>query len=358
VRNRDGFAVEDSITRSIVGQIVPGISPLTLASAVRRQTENQAAHNLYFQGRFFFEKRDSASFKLAQKYFREAIDADTSYALAYIGLADAYSHQAIFGYAPRAVNYPLARKYAALALARDSTLVEVHTSLAFIALFYDWNWPAAAREFEKAFRLKDDYAPAHLFHAWYMMAVDSTEIGITESQRAIDIEPYSPLNNARLISFLYLGRHYQEAIDRGRTIFERDSSFPSVRLELARALVQVGRCSEALAVLGKGPDPLAGVLLGVRGYTYAKCDRRAKALAQLKYVRGLSRQGVYGAHYALAVIESGLGDKEQTIAELEKGYVEHAWPMYLIKLDPPFADIRTDPRFIDLVHKVGLTPLS
>src|SRR2546423_1925550 len=109
--NRDVFAVEDSITRSIARQILPRMSPLTLASLVKRQTGNRAAHDLYLQGRFFFEKRDARSFTLAQEYFRRAIQTDTSYALAYSGLADAYSHQAIFGYAARGANYREAKKY-------------------------------------------------------------------------------------------------------------------------------------------------------------------------------------------------------------------------------------------------------
>jgi TolB-like protein len=352
--NRDVFTVEDSITRSIVRQILPRISPLTLASVVKRQTENRAAHDLYFQGRYLFEKRDARSFTLAAEYFRRAIQIDTSYALAYSGLADVYSHQAVFGYAARGANYRQAKKYAALALAHDSTLVEVHASLAFIALFYDWNWPAAGREFDKAFLLNERYAPVHLFHAWYLIAVDSAGAGIAEGRRAIDLDPFSTLNYARLISFLFYGGRYQEAIDQGRTTFERDSTFPSVRQELARAYLQVGRCREALAVLGERSDPPVGVLLGVRGYTYARCNRRAEALAQLDYVRRLARQGEYGSHYALAVIESGLGDKEQAIAELEKGYVEHAWPMYLIKVDPAFEILRSDPRFVALVRKVGL----
>jgi eukaryotic-like serine/threonine-protein kinase len=349
---RDVFAVEDSITRSILRQVLPRISPVL--AAARRPTENRAAHDLYFQGRFFFERRDSASLIMAQDYFRRAIEADTSYALAYSGLADSYSHQPIFGFAARDGNYRQATRYAALALAHDSTLVEVHTSLAFIALFYDWDWAAAAREFDKAFRLNDRYAPAHVFHAWYLMAVDSPSAGISEGRRAVDLDPFSALNNVRLISFLFFGGQYQEAIDQGRTMFERDSSFPSVRQELARAYVQIGRCADALAVLADAKDAPAGVLLGVRGYTYAKCNQRAKALAQLAYVRGLARQGRYSSHYALAVIESGLGDKEQAIAELQKGYLERAWPMYLMKLDPAFASIRSDPRFVAIAREVGL----
>ena len=357
--NRDVFAVEDSITRSIVRQIVPRISPLTFASVVRRQTENPAAHDLYFQGRFFFEKRDSASFTKAQEYFRRAILIDSSYALAYAGLADAYSQQATFGFASAAINYPRAKDYASRALAHDSTLEEVHTSLGFIALFYEWDWPTAGREFQTALRLNKRYAPAHLFRAWYFLATDSVDAAINEGRRAVDLEPFSSLNNTRLVGFLFFGRHYREALDQGRKTFERDSSFVALRQELARVYVQMGRCPEALAVIEHSVDqPVAG-LRGVRGYTYAKCDRRAEALAELNRLRGEAKAGRAVSHYPLAVIEAGLGDKEQAITELQRAYTEHVWPMYLIKVDPAFADIRTDPRFVALVRKVGLAvPLS
>ncbi|HZE09692.1 MAG TPA: protein kinase, partial [Gemmatimonadaceae bacterium] len=167
--NRDVFAVQDSITRSIVRQLLPRISPAVVASSANRSTENSEAHDLYLQGRYFFEKRDSVGLAKALEYFERAIRADTSYALAYSGLADAYAMQATFGFAKAKVNFPKAKEYAAIAMAHDSTLVEVHTSLAFISVFYDFDWPAARKEFDKALRLSDRYAPTHLYHAWYFL---------------------------------------------------------------------------------------------------------------------------------------------------------------------------------------------
>jgi serine/threonine-protein kinase len=352
--NRDVFTVEDSITRSIVRQLLPHIPAAAVASSVKRPTESREAHDLYFQGRYFFEKRDSASFTKAQDYFRRAIRSDSSYALAYDGLADAYSLQANFGYALPAGNFPKAKEYASRALAHDSTLAEVHTSLAFIAVFYDWDWSTARREFDTAFRLNERYAPAHLFHAWYFMAIDSVNAAISEGRRAVDLDPFSALNNTRLISFFFYGGRYVEALKQARKVFERDPNFSGLRQELARVYTHLGRCAEALAVLDHSLDQPVSLLRGVRGYTYAKCGRRAQALAELDHLRTQARDGKYVSHYGLAVILAGLGDREQAVTELEKAYTEHAPGLFMIKLEPAFSGLHSDPRFITLARKLGL----
>jgi serine/threonine-protein kinase len=350
--NRDVFTVQDSVTRSIVRQLLPHISSM-MVSRVNRRTESPAAHELYLQGRYFFERRDSASLTKAQEYFQQAIRTDSSYALAYAGLADAYSHQATFGFALPTVNFPKAKVYASRALEHDSSLVEVHTSLAFIALFYDWDWPTAGRQFEKAFSLDDRYAPAHLFHAFHLIATDSLSAAIREIYRAVDLDPYSALNNTRLVSILFYSGRYSEALAQARKIFERDSSFGGVRQELARAYVYLGRCTEALAVLEHSHDQPLLAIRGVRGYTYAKCGRRGQALAELDRLRTDAANGKYVSHYALAVIEAGLGDNDQVIAELEQAYLERP-ALFLVKREPAFAALHSDPRFVALVRRVGL----
>jgi serine/threonine-protein kinase len=354
ILNRDEFIVQDSITRSIVHQLLPHISALAVAAAVQRPTEDPEAHALYVEGRYFFEKRDSAGFAKAQEYFRRAIKHDSSYAAALAGLSDAYSHQAIFGFVPPAENIPLAKQYAARALADDSTLAEVHTSLAFIALFYDWNWRAAGSEFEKAFRLDERYPPPHVFHAWYLLARDSVNAAIAEGRRAIDLDPFSALNQTRLVSFLFYAGRYGEALAQALKVLDRDPNYGGLRQELARVYVHMGHCRQALAVLEQSADQPAGILRGTRGYTYAKCGRREQALAELERLRTLARAGKYVSHYGLAVIQAGLGDREQAVAELQQGYTERVWAMYMIRLEPAFAELRSDPRFQALERKVGL----
>jgi tetratricopeptide (TPR) repeat protein len=287
----------------------------------------------------------------AQAYFERAIKADSAYALAYAGLSDAYGHQSVFGFAPPVVGFPRATEYAARALALDSTLVQAHTSLGFIALFYEWDLPVARRELAKALRLDSLYGPAHLFHAWYFMAADSVSAAIDEGRRAVELDPFSSINNTRLVTFLFYGRRYSEALDQARTIIERDSTFIGARLELAWVYVSLGRCADALAELARAPDRQ---LRGVRGYVYAKCGRRAQALSELDALRRQADKGKYVSHYWLAVIHGGLGNKDQALRELEQAYAERAWTMFMLRLEPAFDGLHGDPRFERLVRRVGL----
>jgi serine/threonine protein kinase/tetratricopeptide (TPR) repeat protein len=350
----DVFTVEDSIAGLIVHKLLPRVSSVTIASA-KRPTGKPEAHDLYLQGRYFFERRDSTGLRKAQEYFRQAIAADSSYALAYAGLADAYGLQVNFSFATPAQNVPTAKRYAALALAHDSTPVEVHVSLAFLALFHDWDWPTAAREFQTALRLNEHYAPIHLYRAWYFMATDSNNAAVSELRRAVDLDPFSGLNNTRLVTILFYTGHYPEALAQARKVFERDPNFVGLRQELARVYVNLGRCPEALAALRNSADQPLSLLRGVRGYTYAKCGRRAEALAELDRLRTRARAGEYVSHYALAIIQAGLGNDDQAISELEKSYIERAPAMFVMKLEPAFARLRSNPRFVAVARKVGLT---
>jgi tetratricopeptide (TPR) repeat protein len=233
--------------------------------------------------------------------------------------------------------------------------VEVHVSLAFIALFHDWDWRTAQREFETALRLNEHYAPIHLYRAWYFMATDSSDAAVSELRRAVDLDPFSGLNNTRLVTILFYTGHYPDALAQARKVFERDSNFVGLRQELARVYVNLGRCPEALAVLRNSADQPLSLLRGVRGYTYAKCGRRADAEAELNRLLGRARAGEYVSHYSLATIQAGLGNDDQAIAELEKAYTERAPAMFVMKLEPVFARLHSDPRFVAIARKIGLT---
>src|SRR5437763_805353 len=328
-RDRDVFAVQDGITQSIVAALRVHLSGPASGSLVKRATGSPEAHDLYLQGRYFFAKRDSTSLRRAQDYFERAIAKDPSYALAYAGLSDAYSHRAVFGYVPPRDTHSKAKEAALRALALDSTLAEAHTSLGFIALFYDWDWPTAGRELDRALALDPRYPDAHLFHGWYFVATNRMDDAIREVQTAVNLDPFSSVNNARLATMLYYARRYNEALAQARRLLELDSMNFQARGEPARLYLQLGRCDEALAAIRQAPE-LAGVAPfgGLSGWINARCGHPAQALAVLNRFRAQAREGRYVSHFSLAMIHAGLGDTEQTFAQLDSAYVEGTWAMF------------------------------
>src|SRR5207302_170718 len=165
-----------------------------------------------------------------------------------------------------------------------------------------------------------------------------------------------PANTLRLACMLCLGRRYYDALAQSRRVLERDSMFqgPAGRAELARAYLWLGRCAEALAALEGRPVFAAIVYGGLLGYTYARCGRRAQALAELHRLGAKAREGRYVSHYALGMIHAGLGDNERALAQLDSAYVERAWAMFTLRVDRAFDGLRADPRFGRLLKKVGL----
>ena len=352
----DVFAVQDEITRAIVGALRLKLSGTANAALVKPATGNAEAHDLYLQGRYFFAKRDSTSLRKAQDYFERAIADDPSYALAYAGLSDAYSHRAVFGYVPPHDIHAKAKQAVLRALALDSTLVEAHTSLGFIELFLEWDWAAAGREFDRALALDARYPPAHLFRAWYFLATDRMTDAVGEVQAAVRLDPFSLVNNARLASMLYYARRYNEALAQSRRLLEMDSMFFQVRVELARAYLQLGQCDEALAAMKHAPEQASGAAYfgGVWGWINARCGHPAQALAELNRFRAEAREGRYVSHYSLAIIHAALGDSERAFAQLDSAYVEGTWAMFTLRVEPAFEAMRADPRFARLLKKVGL----
>jgi len=179
---------------------------------------------------------------------------------------------------------------------------------------------------------------------------------IREVQTAVNLDPFSSVNNARLATMLFLARRYDDVLAQSRRVMELDSIFQGHvgRAELARAYLWLGRCAESLAAQEGRPGLAVAVWVGLLGYTYARCGRRAQALAELDRLGAEVRQGRFVSHLALAIIHTGLGDNERALAELDSAYVERAWGMFALRVDPTFDGLRADPRFVRLLKKVGL----
>jgi Tfp pilus assembly protein PilF len=232
---QDVFRVQDDIVRAIIGELQMRLSGTATASLAKRSTVSIEAHDAYLQGRYFFDKRDSSSLRKARQYFERAIQIDSSYAPAYAGLSDGYSHGSVFGYLSSRDAFPRAKSAVQTALGLDSLLAEAHTSQGFISVFYDWDWPAARTALDRALALDPRSSYAHLYHAWYFLATGAIDDALGEARVAVKLDPFSLITNARLATMLYYARRYQDALTQGRRAPRaRPEIFPGTRRDRAR----------------------------------------------------------------------------------------------------------------------------
>ncbi len=362
VADPDVFAVQDSIARAIVGSLRIHLSGPTRAALHSRSTVNPEAHDLYLKGRAAWYQRGSGgsvALHLAIGYFEQAIKLDSSYALAWAGLADAYSMTPIFGDTPPTESFASAKAAARRAMTLDSTLADAHTSLAIIATFHDWDWATAGREFARALAIDSTEPHTHQFRGIYYGArgqYDSAEVELRTARR---LDPVSPLINVRIGTLLFEARRYEEAEAALRDALLLDPANVSARAELGLQLIARHRLPEASDIFRTLEDTTdlnrqGGLqVAGPLGYAYGVTGRRADALRIRAYLEQRARTR-YIVPLALAQISVGLGDTARALDELERSYRERvaligriAWPMF----DP----LRGQPRFQQIVRDVGIT---
>ncbi len=350
------FTVQDSIASAIMTHLRLHLSPTANEAMTGRRTGDAEAHDLYLQGRYFFEKRDSVSLRKAQEFFERAIRRDSSYALAYAGLADAYSQSSVFGYVAPGQVYAKAKAAAIRALALNPNLVEVHTALGFLALFFDWDWPAAGRELDRAIALDPRYPLAHLIHAWYFVATDSADRAVTAARRAVELDPFSVIARARLIDMLLFAHRGGEGLVEARQLQALDSAHFQAGAVLVRSYLYLDRCAEVMQRIDQMAKQRASQYRGLRGAAFARCGQREQALAELAALRKEAAGGGYVSHFGPATILTALGDRDGALAELDSAVVERGWGMFTIRADPAFDSLRADSRFTAILRRVGFQP--
>jgi serine/threonine-protein kinase len=348
-------AMQEDITRNISESLSLKLSGGEQERLAKRQTTNNEAHLLYLKGRYFWNKSDQAGLKKALEFFKQAIDLDPNYALAYSGMADVYYFFSD-NYIPAVEAMPKARAAAQEALKRDDKLAEAQATLAGVKWQYDWDWAEAERAFKRALELNPGYASAHNQYGGFLCTMGRFAEAQIEMDRAYELDPLSPYLHVGTVWPLYFARQYDQAIERFRLIVAMNPDFPNAYLNLGWAYAQRGMFQEAIDALSKARSlDDSWFNLAWLGATYAKAGRRdeaKKALAELKdkAVKGQP------AEYGLALVYAGLGDKDKALAELEKAcQMRNGFAIYL-KMDPYLDSLRSDPRFIDLLRRLKFEP--
>ena len=353
---KDVMAVQQEIAQEISRNLRLKLSSAEQSRLGNLHTANAEAYELYLKGRFYWNKRTGEALKQSVDYFNQAIEKDPNYALAYVGLADAYIVIPFFSVGSPQDTYPKAKAAARRALEIDDSLAEAHTALAAVLLDYDWNLPASNSEFERAIELNPNYANAHHWYARENLTImGQYDRAVAEMRRAQELDPLSLIINANYGKAYFNARRYDEAIQQLRKTIEIDQSFFVAHHYLGSAYAMKGDYADALAEYKKAHelneyDPHVIALIG---RLYAVTGNRAEALKMLAQLKSIAAER-YVADYSIALVYAALGEKDQAFALLEKSYRDHTVDMLTLYYDPLIDNLRSDPRFADLLRRVGL----
>jgi TolB-like protein/Tfp pilus assembly protein PilF len=354
---RDVLSMQEEVTRAIVSEIRVKLTAQEQARLASTRLIDPDAYRLYLKGRYYFYKLKPEAMQKAIEYFQQALEKDPAYALAYAGLADTYNALAFFTVFPPREVVPKAKAAAVKALEIDANLAEAHVSLGWAGFTYDLDWPAAGKHFERAVVLNPAYPLAHSYYSLYLGALGRSEEGLTEAKRALDLDPVSPAILHYVVVQLYLARRFDEAIEQCRKTLEFDPSFTPAHRVLAEVYAAKGMYLETLAAYEKyatlsGGSPGSTAFVG---YALALSGQRSQAFRVLDQLGATSKQR-YVPALSFAVVYVGLGENEQAFLWLEKAYVERTNSLAYLKVDATWDPLRSDPRFADLVRRIGLPP--
>jgi serine/threonine protein kinase/Tfp pilus assembly protein PilF len=355
----DITSVQQEIATAVSGNLGVRLTSEDKTRLNKSSSTNPEAYQLYLKGRYHASQATAGGLKKGIEYFQQAIEKDPGYALAYAGLADSYS--ALSGgwqYLPPSETLPKAKAAAMKALELDDTLAEAHAALAY-ATFFDWDWPSAEREFKRAIELNPNSAISHDRYAECLKTRLRFDESIEEARRAQELDPLSPEIVSQL-GFTYLfTRRYDESIAQFQKVLDLNPNLPSIRAAMSWAYAMKRMYPQALAEYDKIPAQYKTVaaenqfVASGLGWVYAVSGRRADALKIAQQFRDLSSHS-YVDFYQVALVYAGLGDKDEAFRLLEKGYAQHSATMPWLGIDVFWYGMHSDPRFADLLRRIGL----
>lgn len=352
---RDTLALQSKVAGAIANQIRINLNPQEQAALKTVKVVNPQAYESYLKGRYFWNKRTGDALKVALAYFNEAIDEDPNYAQAYSGLADTYALLGDWQYAVMSTKeaLPKAKAAAIKALELDSLLSEAHTSLGYSLRAFDWDFDSAGKEFQRAIELNPGYATAHHWNAMNLGLLDRPKEALVEMRKAENLDPLSLIINADLAEFLLLTHSYDESLEQSRKTIEMDASFALGHKQLGDAYLLKQMDKEAVAELQKAVRLSRGSPICIadlaRAYVASgKINEAAKLLSDLEKGSNTS----FTNAPQIAMIYASMGDSDQAMYWLERAYKERFNPSVLLRSG--FDPLRSDPRFEDLMRRIGL----
>jgi TolB-like protein/DNA-binding winged helix-turn-helix (wHTH) protein/Flp pilus assembly protein TadD len=342
---RDTLSLQKKVARAIAEQIRTNLTPHEEAALRNVKVVNPEAYENYLKGRYFWNKRTADDLEKAAYYFKQAIEIDPSYSLPYTGLADIYQ---------LSDRPQLAREEVQKALDLDDQLAEAHNSLARLLYRFNRDWEGADGEFKRALELDPNYAPAHHWYSMYLALEGRKEQALAEAEKAYELDPLSAVVGANLAKILQEAGQDDKAIEQARKTLDLEPDSGVTYAVLGIAYQDKRMYPEAIAEYKKAlqrrgpPEEIRGLL----GYTYAVSGNRTGAETMIAELKSLWPAHTRAA-LDLAVVFSGLGDKESSLLWLKRAQKMHVSDLIGIGQDTHFVEVRGDPRFQALLQQVG-----
>jgi TolB-like protein/Tfp pilus assembly protein PilF len=353
---RDVLSLHSELARDIAREVRVKLAPVDQARFADMHTVDPEAYEAYLKGRYHWNRRSAEGLGKAIQYFQQAIAKDPTYPSAYAGLADCLSILGWWSYVSPDEGCGKAKGLALKALEMDRSLAEAHSSLAWATMLYDHNFVLAEKEFERSIELNPRYATAHQWFGLYLALMGRYEEGYTELKRATRLDPH-PIVNQSLGFVLFFAGRYDEAIEQFEKALELDPGLAQAHCVLGLTYVYKGMHESAIAEGQKAVELSHGGTLFVAclGLAYAEAGYREEAQKTLEQLNELSKER-YVTPYVVARIYAALGKKDEALRWLEIGYRERAALMVCLKTDRRFDELRSDPRFQDLLTRMNFPP--
>jgi TolB-like protein/Tfp pilus assembly protein PilF len=349
---RDILTLQADVAREIAREIELKLTPAQQARLASWRAVNPEAYRLYLQGKHHVNKRTAEGFGKGIRYLEQAIEKDPSHARAYAELATIYAMLPFYGVLPPAQSYPRANELATRALEVEADLAEGHMVLAALLERWTWDSRGAEREFRRSIELNRNYATAHHWYGLFLERMGRLEEGRAEMARALDLDPASLIVNKNVGDADYFAGSFDRAIEQYQKTLDLDPDFYQARLFLGHALEQKGQIQAAIAEYEKARqadgDP---AILAALAHAHARAGDVEKARA---IVEDLRRSARYVSPYHFAIVYVGLRQPDQAFEWLEKAYAERSERLLYVKIDPQLQPLRSDPRYRDLIRRIGL----
>jgi serine/threonine-protein kinase len=352
------FAVQDSISQAVAKALIRNLSGADRELLTKRHTDNTEAFRAYLKGRYFWNKRSGPDLERAINYFRQAIDLDPTYALAYSGLADCYAVLCFYTNHPSDETFPKARALAEKALEIDNSLAEPHATLGQALQSYYWDWAGAEKEYKRALELNPNYATAHQWYGWYLLWAGRHEASVQEMKRALELDPISADIHVDVATALLATHQPDEAMKYLQEALEMDPNFIEAHWNLGLAYQQKRQFDQSITELERARElshDRADVLSEL-GNAYVLAGNPAKAMDIAAKLEVMVKQSKASPYY-LAMVLAALGEKDKALAALEAAASQGRFSVLIwLKANPIFDSLHNEPRFQKILASIGLTP--